>query len=175
MSDLRELVQRSITTEIEIELLLDESISRARVNKSDFEDALINLALNARDAMPNGGVLTIETKTSRVDEYSNPAVQQVPIGDYIEIAVSDNGVGMTQEIIDHIFEPFFTTKTEGRGTGLGMAMVYGFVKRSNGAISIYSEPGVGTTIKLYLPLVADDGTRRASIDDNAAARRGPRR
>lgn len=171
VSDLRELVQRSITTEIEIELLLDESISRARVNKSDFEDALINLALNARDAMPDGGVLTIETKTSRVDEYSNPAVQQVPIGDYIEIAVSDNGVGMTQEIIDHIFEPFFTTKTEGRGTGLGMAMVYGFVKRSNGAISIYSEPGVGTTIKLYLPLVADDGTRRASIDDNAAARR----
>lgn len=158
LSELRELVQRSITSEVEIELLLDETISPARINKSDFEDALINLSINARDAMPNGGVLTIETKTSRIDKYSSPEIQQVPIGDYIEIAVSDNGSGMSQEVIDHIFEPFFTTKTEGKGTGLGMAMVYGFVKRSNGAISIYSELGVGTTIKLYLPLATDGET-----------------
>ncbi|MBO6948389.1 MAG: PAS domain S-box protein [Rhodospirillales bacterium] len=169
--ELRELVQRSITSEVEIELLLDETISPARINKSDFEDALINLSINARDAMPNGGVLTIETKTSRVDQYSNPTVQQVPIGDYIEIAVSDNGSGMSKEVIDHIFEPFFTTKTEGKGTGLGMAMVYGFVKRSNGAISIYSELGVGTTIKLYLPLAGDDGLGSTRKDDGTRSRK----
>lgn len=154
--DLRDLLERSITAEIEIELLLTEDLKPVAVNKSDFEDAIINLAVNARDAMQDGGVLTVETKYSRIDEYSSPTAQQVPTGDYLEIAVSDNGCGMPSNVTNRIFEPFFTTKMEGKGTGLGMSMVYGFVKRSRGAISIYSEEGIGTTIKIYLPLLPGD-------------------
>ncbi len=166
--DLRDLLERSITAEVEIELLLADDLEAVAVNKSDFEDAIINLAVNARDAMPEGGVLTIETKYSRIDEYSNPTAQQVPTGDYLEIAVSDNGCGMPADVINRIFEPFFTTKTDGKGTGLGMSMVYGFVKRSQGAISIYSEEDIGTTIKIYLPLLGDDS--RVSAVRNLSAR-----
>lgn len=156
LADLKELVQRSITSEIEIELLLDDTLTPVRINKSDFEDAMINLAVNARDAMPDGGVLTFETKLSRVDRYSNPMIQQVPVGDYLEVSISDNGCGMSQDVINRVFEPFYTTKDEGKGTGLGMSMVYGFVKRAQGAISIYSEVGIGTTIKIYLPFASDE-------------------
>lgn len=168
LRDLRDLVQRSITAEIEIELILDDNAGPAHINKSDFEDALINLSINAHDAMPNGGILTIETKRSRIDEHSTGTVLQVPTGDYLEVAVSDNGTGMTHEVINHIFEPFYTTKTDGKGTGLGMAMVYGFVKRSRGTISIYSELGVGTTIKLYLPYAPQHATGNiadATVDE----------
>ncbi len=168
LRDLKDLVQRSITAEIEIELILDDNAGPAHINKSDFEDALINLSINAHDAMPNGGILTIETKRSRIDEHSTGTVLQVPTGDYLEVAVSDNGTGMTHEVINHIFEPFYTTKTDGKGTGLGMAMVYGFVKRSRGTISIYSELGVGTTIKLYLPYAPQHATGNiadATVDE----------
>ncbi|MGJ3258753.1 MAG: PAS domain S-box protein [Rhodospirillales bacterium] len=165
--DLRDLLERSITAEVEIELLLADDLEAVAVNKSDFEDAIINLAVNARDAMPEGGVLTIETKYSRIDEYSNPTAQQVPTGDYLEIAVSDNGCGMPADVINRIFEPFFTTKTDGKGTGLGMSMVYGFVKRSRGAISIYSEEDIGTTIKIYLPLLGD-GSRVSAVRNLSA-------
>ncbi|MBO6520684.1 MAG: PAS domain S-box protein [Rhodospirillales bacterium] len=151
IEDLRELIQRSITSGVEIELLLGNVLVPVNINRSDFEDALINLVINARDAMPEGGVLTIETKISRIDEHSNPTAQQLPTGDYLEVAVSDNGTGMSEDVLNHVFDPFFTTKKEGKGTGLGMSMVYGFVKRSEGAISIYTEPNIGTTIKIYLP------------------------
>lgn len=155
LSGLRDLLQRSITSNIDIELDLLGDQCPVRINKGDFEDALINLAVNARDAMPGGGTLTIATQHTHVDSAKNPMMKNIPAGDYIEISVSDNGCGMTPDVINRIFDPFFTTKPAGEGTGLGMAMVYGFVQRSQGTITVYSEPDMGTTFKIYLPRASD--------------------
>jgi PAS domain S-box-containing protein len=155
--DLRELIDKSITSKISFELKLLEDLPPVRLNVGDFEDAIINLAVNARDAMPNGGQLTIETRLSHIDAAPNPAMQKVPEGDYVELVVSDDGNGMTPEVAEQIFQPFFTTKERGKGTGLGLAMVYGFVKRSGGYISLYSEVGIGTSFRIYLPIANADG------------------
>ena len=114
----------------------------------------VNLAINARDAMPNGGKLTIEASNSFADADYVRANPEVSEGQYVAICISDTGVGMTPDVLARVFEPFFTTKEAGHGTGLGLSQVYGFVKQSGGHVKIYSEPGQGTTVKMYFPRFA---------------------
>jgi PAS domain S-box-containing protein len=145
------LLRPTLGEQIEIESMLTDNLPPALVDPSQLTSALINLALNSRDAMPTGGKLTVETKTAYLDETYAKANTEVQPGHYVMLAVSDTGSGIPAAIQDKVFDPFFTTKEVGRGTGLGLSMVYGFVKQSNGHIKIYSEEGHGTTIKLYLP------------------------
>ena len=148
-------IRRTLGENISVEIVLGMGLWSVSGDISQLENALLNLAINARDAMPNGGKLTIETANVYLDEHA-----EVTPGQYVMFAVSDSGVGMTQETIDKAFEPFFTTKEPGHGTGLGLPQVYCFVKQSNGHITIYSEIGQDTTVKLYLPQLADDSIER---------------
>jgi PAS domain S-box-containing protein len=146
-----ELMYRSLGEVISIETVLSAGLWRVEVDANELEAALLNLAVNARDAMPEGGKLTIETSNTHIDEaYSANHVEVIP-GQYVVICVSDTGSGMTEETVAQAFEPFFTTKPVGKGTGLGLSQVYGFIKQSSGHVKIYSEVGEGTTVKLYLP------------------------
>ena len=148
---MKEMIARSLTPQIDIEYQLDENIGLCHIDAGDFEDALLNLIINARDAMHGRGRLTIETRNLTLDEgycQLNPGTRP---GDYVELIISDTGEGMSQATQERIFEPFFTTKEQGKGTGLGLAMVFGFVQRSQGAIKVYSEEGIGTSFRLFLP------------------------
>jgi len=145
------LLRASLGEHVEIESMLEDEVWPALVDRSQLTTALLNLAVNARDAMVNGGKLTIETANMYLDGSSAEGQSELAPGHYVMIAVSDNGSGIPASIRDKVFEPFFTTKGPGKGTGLGLSMVYGFVKQSGGHIKIYSEEGYGTTVKLYLP------------------------
>ncbi|HEX9568795.1 MAG TPA: PAS-domain containing protein [Rhodospirillales bacterium] len=158
---------------IKVENVLAEDLRQIRTDATQLENALINLAINARDAMSEGGLLTIETANVTLDRtyvLQNPGALA---GDFVMIAVSDTGHGMTAEVAEHAFEPFFTTKEIGKGTGLGLSMVYGFVKQLGGYIKIYSEPGEGTVIKMYLPQAKGDDALAAAPDAAEAAVGGP--
>jgi len=151
MSGISELLNRSLGETISVEIVSGAGLWKIEVDANALESAILNLAVNARDAMPQGGRLTIETMNAYVDEiYATLHAEVVP-GQYVLISVSDTGVGMEPETIKRAFEPFFTTKPVGQGTGLGLSQVYGFVKQSGGHIKIYSELGQGTTVKIYLP------------------------
>src|SRR5690349_14608664 len=151
VSETSELLRHSIGTAVELETVLAGGLWEAMVDPHQLENALLNLAINARDAMPDGGKLTVETANTHLDASYAAHHTEVAPGQYVMIAVSDSGVGMTPEQAERAFEPFFTTKGVGKGSGLGLSQVFGFVKQSNGHVKIYTEPGVGTTIKLYLP------------------------
>jgi PAS domain S-box-containing protein len=151
LADMEPLMHRTLGEHIEIKLLRGEDPWFATVDRSQLESAILNLAVNARDAMPGGGRLTIETANAELDQGYADINPDVRPGQYVMVAVSDTGAGMPPEIIARAFEPFFTTKEVGKGTGLGLSMVYGFVKQSEGHVRIYSELGVGTVVRLYLP------------------------
>lgn len=158
-----ELLRRSLGETVRLELALGGGLWRTRVDRGQVENALVNLAINARDAMPEGGTLTIETMNAFLDDAYAAAHDEVTPGQYVLLAVSDAGVGMTREVLERAFDPFFTTKDAGKGTGLGLSQVYGFVKQSGGHIKIYSEPGQGTTIKIYLARHYGEGEVRADV------------
>jgi signal transduction histidine kinase/DNA-binding response OmpR family regulator len=149
--DLTDLLRRTLGESIEIEETGAAGLWSALADRGQVENAILNLAINARDAMPQGGRLTIELGNAFLDNEYARNHEDVKPGQYVMIAVSDTGIGMSKEVMERAFDPFFSTKPEGRGTGLGLSMVYGFLKQSGGHAKIYSEPGHGTTIRLYLP------------------------
>jgi PAS domain S-box-containing protein len=151
-----ELASRGLGPEIKITTHVDESVPPLFVDPAGLESALLNLVVNARDAMPKGGSIIISSRVQKLED-SHPAVQagDLKAGRYVCVSVTDTGQGMSKETLERAFEPFFTTKPRNKGTGLGLAMVYGFVKKSGGAVRVYSELGIGTTVSLYLPLVAN--------------------
>jgi len=149
--DIAKLLRPTLGEQIEVNSILEQEVATAHIDASQLANSLLNMAINARDAMPNGGKLLLETRNVVLDEAYAQANPGVKPGPYVMLAVTDTGTGMSQEVQDKVFEPFFTTKEVGKGSGLGLSMVYGFVKQSGGHIRIYSELGHGTTIKLYLP------------------------
>ena len=156
LRDMTDLLRRTLGEQIQVEAVIAGGLWNTLVDPTQVENAVLNLAINARDAMPEGGKLTLEVANAHLDDAYAAQHAEVNPGQYVMLAVSDTGSGMTPEIMSRVFEPFFTTKPEGKGTGLGLAQAYGFVKQSGGHIEIYSELGEGTTVKLYLPR-----TRRA--------------
>jgi PAS domain S-box-containing protein len=145
------MLERTLGEQITVELRAGPGLWLCEIDSSQLEDTILNLAINARDAMPRGGRLLIETDNVALDENYASRENELEPGDYVRLAISDTGTGMTPEILQRAFEPFFTTKDPDKGTGLGLSMVYGFVKQSKGHAKIYSELGYGTTVKLYLP------------------------
>jgi PAS domain S-box-containing protein len=172
VAGISDLLRRTLGEGIAIETILAGGIWRTLVDPSELENAILNLALNARDAMPGGGKLTIETANAFLDEDYARAHEDVAVGQHVLIAVSDTGVGMSKDVADKAFEPFFTTKDVGQGTGLGLSQVYGFVKQSGGHVKIYTEPGEGTTVKIYLPrLISSEVARDPAGEPEALAPR----
>jgi CheY-like chemotaxis protein len=174
-----------MTERVSVAIETDPGLPLALVDANQLESAILNLAINSRDAMPAGGQLTIETRAIELDEAYAKAHPGIAPGRYIVIAVSDTGVGMAPEVLEKVFDPFFTTKPIGQGTGLGLSMVYGFAKQSNGQVRIHSTPGEGTSVTIYLPAgagreaqtghsaeaaVAGAGERVLVVEDDASVR-----
>jgi signal transduction histidine kinase len=162
VSSTTELIQRTLGETIQVETVLSAGLWATFADANQVENALINLVLNARDAMPDGGRLTIETSNTYLDEAYVARFADLHPGQYVLVSVADTGAGIPKELLDRAFEPFFTTKRSGEGTGLGLAMVHGFIKQSGGHVRIYSEVGQGTTVKLYFPRLMAAETPAAS-------------
>ncbi len=172
VSNLNTLIERSLTASISVDLDLADQIWDVSINVGDFEDALLNLALNARDAMPSGGQLVIKTRNETfTDELGQQLVDLVP-GDYVVLTIADTGIGMNKEVRERVFEPFYTTKEMGKGTGLGLSMVFGFVKRSRGYINLTSEVGQGSSFSIYLPASVKEEETGSALNNDISIPRG---
>lgn len=156
ISGAEKLLRKLIGEDIELGFLADSHVWPVKLDTGQFEQVILNLALNARDAMPRGGKLTIETQNVTLETESIHLHGAIPVGEYVRIALSDTGIGMDQAVLNNIFEPFFTTKAKGKGTGLGLSTVFGIINQSSGFITVYSEPSAGTTFKIYLPRAMDE-------------------
>jgi CheY-like chemotaxis protein len=166
------LLRPTLGEQIEISPRLAEDAWPALADPNQLSTAILNLALNARDAMPQGGQLMFETLNTSLDEGYVSINSDVVVGDYVMIAVSDTGSGIPAALLDKVFDPFFTTKDVGKGTGLGLSMVFGFVKQSGGNVKIYSEEGHGTTVKIYLPRSTGAGQNASEARPQAEVERG---
>ncbi len=174
VQSMSELLRRTIDETVTLETVLAGGLWKIAVDPNQLENAILNLAVNARDAMPDGGRLTIETSNSYLDDtYISANTEGLVAGQYVLLAVTDSGTGMSREVRERAFEPFFTTKPMGMGTGLGLSMVYGFAKQSNGHIKIYSEAGEGTAIKLYFPRLVEQRELADWTEERASARPAP--
>jgi CheY-like chemotaxis protein len=166
IKEFRDLLRRAAGDAIELQLMLSPTVYPCRLDAAQFQSALLNLVVNARDAIATTGKITVETASLSIGRADREKYGDLEPGNYVVVAVSDTGVGMDQLTLARAFEPFFTTKDVGRGSGLGLSQVYGFVKQSGGHVQLASEPGVGTTVRLYLPQA------RATVAPEAAARTG---
>ncbi len=172
VAGMSEILHRTLGEAVSVETVLAGGLWRTQVDPNQLENAILNLAINARDAMPGGGMLTIETANAHLDDSYVAANPEATAGQYVMVAVTDTGEGMSADIRNQVFEPFFTTKPVGVGTGLGLSQVYGFIKQSGGHVAIYSEIGVGTTVKLYLPRTQSVLDRETGPRPQAAAEGG---
>ncbi len=175
VAGMSDLLRHSIGADIRLETVLTAGPWRIHVDPNQLESVILNLAVNARDAMPGGGRLTIETQNTHLDARYVAAEMGVPAGQYVMIAITDTGSGMSADVIAKAFDPFFTTKEIGKGTGLGLSQVYGFVKQSGGHVKIYSEAGQGTTVKIYLPRDLEGEAAATAADETAGILSGEKR
>lgn len=174
VTDMGEMLRRTLGETIAVETIISGGLWRAQIDLAQLETAILNLAINARDAMPRGGKLTIETANAYLDRAYAQSESEVVAGQYVMLAITDTGTGMPPDVVAQVFEPFFTTKPPGVGTGLGLSQVHGFIKQSGGHIRIYSEVGTGTSIKLYLPRSSAEPERAPTqaTQPDPMARRG---
>jgi CheY-like chemotaxis protein len=172
VAETERMLRRLIGEDITMSTALDPQLNRVKVDQGQIIQVIMNLAVNARDAMPQGGKLTIETRNVDVDAEHLRFLPDCVAGSYVLLSVTDTGSGMSKEVRSRIFEPFFTTKGPGKGTGLGLATVYGIVKQSGGGLDVYSEPGHGTTFRVYLPAVAGQNVAAQPASVEASAQRG---
>ena len=169
LSGMEDLLRRALEPEVSLEMALAGALWPTLCDPNQLENAILNLAINARDAMPNGGRFTVETANAHLDAACAEAHGDVRAGQYVAIAVTDTGLGMGPEVVAKAFDPFFTTKPTGQGTGLGLSMLYDFIKQSNGHVRVVSEPGLGTTFTIYLPRCRSEGCGASECAQDLAA------
>ncbi len=169
LADMEDMMQRTLGEAFEFQAIKELNLWVTEADPGQLQNALLNLVINARDAMPDGGKVTVTTSNTRLDADYAAAHRDVRAGDYVLMSVSDTGIGMTRDVVERAFEPFYTTKRTGKGSGLGLSMVYGFVKQTGGHVVIYSEPGQGTNIRIYLPRKANPSLAK---EEKKAAMRG---
>jgi PAS domain S-box-containing protein len=172
IADTEGILRRGVGEAYEVRVAMAPALWHVEVDPGQLQNALMNLVFNSRDAMPNGGTVTISATNMRLDGPAPSDAPQLRPGDYVVLAVSDSGIGMPREIVERVFQPFFTTKGVGKGTGLGLSMVYGFVQQSGGQVTIDSEPDVGTTVRLYLPRGIAPPSATRAVDGAKSATRG---